>query len=130
MIIIYSFINIEILGPNKDVTNIDNEIEEAEEFLNEDQMSLIRSIVVDDPLLKTLSAETLTKVNPTLRSLGFAKAASSVAFNDELEINSDDDLSSDGDSGDEFDDNDFDNDEGLCKIQSTAQLYPVDSHSY
>lgn len=109
----YSFINIEILGPNKDVTNIDNEIEEAEEFLNEDQMSLIRSIVVDDPLLKTLPAETLTKVNPTLRSLGFAKTASSVTFNDELEINSDDDLSSDEDSEDEFDDNDFDNDEGF-----------------
>ncbi len=103
------------MGPNKDVTNIDNEIQEAEEFLNEDQMSLIRSIVVDDPLLKSIPAENLTKINPTLRSLGFAKNTR-VSFNDELEINSDDDLSSDENSDDEFDDDDFDNDDGLSLI--------------
>jgi transcription factor IIIB subunit 2 len=37
----------EILGPNKDVTNIDTEIKEAEEFLSEDQINLIKSIVMN-----------------------------------------------------------------------------------
>lgn len=35
----------QILGPNKDLTNVESEIKEAAEFLSEDQIKIIKSIV-------------------------------------------------------------------------------------
>ena len=38
----------QILGPNKDLTNIESEIIEAAEFLSEEQINIIKSIVTDN----------------------------------------------------------------------------------
>jgi hypothetical protein len=67
----------EILGPNKDVTNIDVEIKEAEEFLTTDQLNIIRSIVDDETELLNNDEATVETTDwdrlglrPTLESLG------------------------------------------------------------
>ena len=76
---------LEILGPNKDVTNIDVEINEAEEFLTTDQLNIIRSIVEDESKIVNVvdeqtpvagandwDADRLVRLGlrPTLESLG------------------------------------------------------------
>jgi transcription factor IIIB subunit 2 len=80
----------EILGPNKDLTNIDTEIKEAEEFLSEEQINIIRSIVTDSEKLADLQTVSTSAINnwpgvengvnsqwenlkPTLKSLGFVR---------------------------------------------------------
>ncbi len=129
----------EILGPNKDLTNIDTEIKEAEEFLSEDQINLIRSIVTD-PMVectssKTSNGETTTNdkwnnLRPTLRSLGLVRetdptTTSSVTsendedsddFSDEDEDLDDDELDDDDDENgldEDYDLNEDDNEDAL-----------------
>ncbi len=99
---------IEILGPNKEPTNLDTEFKEAEEFLSEDQISLIRSIVVDDSIKMVIS----DTIRPTLRSLGLV--SNNDSMNENI-INTDDDLTTEEDNEDsenEFDNEDFDDDDG------------------
>lgn len=102
----------EILGPNKDLLNIDTEIQEAEEFLSEDQKSLIRSIV-DDDSLKMLPEN----LRPTLRSLGLAKQSvtlsSDILINDQAHTDDENFSEEYEDSNDEFDSDDFDNDDEI-----------------
>jgi transcription factor IIIB subunit 2 len=121
----------EILGPNKDLTNIDTEIKEAEEFLSEDQINLIRSIVTD-PVIeattssKTVNGETTTNdkwnnLRPTLRSLGLVRETGATTSNvtSENDEDSDDfsdedeDLDDDDDLDDEDDENGLDEDYDL-----------------
>ena len=76
------FIHLELLGPNKDITNIDVEINEAEEFLTTDQLNIIRSIVDDEAQIRIntdeeqeaseWSSDRLSNLGlrPTLESLG------------------------------------------------------------
>lgn len=97
----------EILGPNKDLTNIDTEIKETEEFLSEDQITLIRSIVVDSSL-KVIP----DKLTPTLRSLGFVQPTTS-SNNIDILNTDEEELSSDENSEEEFDSDDFDNDDEI-----------------
>jgi len=119
-------ISIEILGPNKDLTNIDTEIKEAEEFLSEDQINIIRSIVTtDETNTLTEGATSSSKcsstdkieadsskwenLRPTLRSLGLVRESLSVSgpnLNASTEEDSDFDSLSDDDSdmNDEFED--------------------------
>jgi len=70
----------EILGPNKDTTNIELEIQDAEEFLSEEQISLIKSIVEDEAnaLSKSVAnnASLIWNANalrPSLKSLGLCR---------------------------------------------------------
>ena len=76
--------------------------------MSEDQISLIRSIVVDDTL-KTVIIPDMPQ--PTLRSLGRVKS-----LNNNVNINSDEDdedlTSDDNESDSEFDNDDFENDNG------------------
>jgi len=111
---IFFFVFEEILGPNKEPTNLDTEFKEAEEFLSEDQISLIRSIVVDDSI-KIGIPDT---IRPTLRSLGLVSNNELATASSMIEsvMNTDDDLTSDDDGADEsdseFDNEDFENDNG------------------
>ena len=84
------------------MTNIDTEIKEAEDFLSEDQITLIRSIADVEEPLKNIPEH----LRPTLRSLGLAKQNNSSVM-----LNSDDDVGT-GDESDEFDSDDFDDDDG------------------
>lgn len=70
------------MGPNKDATNIDLEIQEAEEFLSEEQISLIKSIVEGEANASAKSAEetpttssmwNASALRPSLRSLGLGR---------------------------------------------------------
>ena len=80
-----------ILGPNKDVTNIDAEIKEAEEFLSEEQISIIKSIVVETATTTTTAtsatSSSSTSSNATAASTSAAAAAEA---NSELESSSGD----------------------------------------
>jgi len=97
----------EILGPNKDLLNIDTEIKEAEEFLSEDQISLIRSIALDDIAPMQPMPEHL---RPTLHSLGLAKSNTALSENEDEVEDDDDEDDSEGTEG-EFDEDDFEHDE-------------------
>ena len=122
----------EILGPNKDLTNIDTEIKEAEEFLSEDQINIIRSIVtIDDthaateatavsttaskaPVDKT--ADTLDNakwdnLRPTLRSLGLVRERDVVSASTSLNASTEEDTDLDSDDDEEDDENDESDDE-------------------
>lgn len=68
------------MGPNKDATNIDLEIQEAEEFLSEEQISLIKSIVEDEVNgfarnngATSSSMWNASSLRPSLRSLGLGR---------------------------------------------------------
>ena len=116
------------MGPNKELTNIDSEIKEAEEFLSEDQISIIRSIVVgnehytdsktDETEVTAIAATSAAagssgqqitseidnqkwnNLKPTLRSLGMVK-----------ETPPPPPLSNDEDDDDEDEDDDYLSDE-------------------
>ncbi len=116
----------EILGPNKDLTNIDTEIKEAEEFLSEDQINLIRSIVTDPAVegtsSKTVNGESTTNdkwnnLRPTLRSLGLVREtvpATNSNQTTENDEDSDDFSDEDEDLDDEDDDDVLDDDDDNC----------------
>ncbi len=110
---IFFFVFEEILGPNKEPTNLDTEFKEAEEFLSEDQISLIRSIVVDDSI-KIGIPDT---IRPTLRSLGLISNNELATASSMIEsvMNTDDDLTSDDDGADESD-SEFDNEDFAGQI--------------
>jgi transcription factor IIIB subunit 2 len=102
----------EILGPNKDVTNIDTEIKEAEEFLSEDQINLIKSIVNESQMPSTSSGSDMlneddkwNNLKPTLRSLGLVNETNNLLKAYEME---EDDLDEDDDEEDDdlFDEED------------------------
>ena len=124
------------MGPNKDTTNIDTEIKEAEEFLSEDQINVIRSIVTIGetsglPAITEGSESTATSttanlisdktsidnskwdnLKPTLRSLGLVReiGAESTCVNLNASTEEDTDLDSDDDDDDD-DDDDLENDD-------------------
>jgi hypothetical protein len=104
----------EILGPNKDLTNIESEIKEAEEFLSEDQINIIKSIVTDPDISKSsdinidgskkIDNDKWNNLRPTLRSLGLVREFDSSKPNE----NSDSDDSLSDDEDDDNDDEDLD----------------------
>ena len=115
--------NLEILGPNKDLTNIDTEIKEAEEFLSEDQINIIRSIVTT-----TCSAEgeactskasdrvetdnsKWENLRPTLRSLGLVRETDVFASESKLNVSTEEDSDLDSLSDDDSEGHDDDEDE-------------------
>ena len=68
------------MGPNKDTTNIELEIQDAEEFLSEEQISLIKSIVEDEAnaLSKSVANDAsliwnANALRPSLKSLGLCR---------------------------------------------------------
>jgi hypothetical protein len=105
----------EILGPNKDLTNLDTEIKEAEEFLSEDQINIIRSIVTTDETSTISSAKCSSNdkieaesskwenLRPTLRSLGLVRETLNVSSSN-LNASTEEDSDFDSLSDDEDDD--------------------------
>ena len=126
-----NFLFEEILGPNKELTNIDTEIKEAEEFLSEDQISIIRSIVVgnehftdsrpdESQIAAAIASAEATQNNteigndkwnnlkPTLRSLGLVKETPLLPPpSHEYDEEEDEDEEDDDYLSDEFDHEDF-----------------------
>lgn len=114
----------EILGPNKDPTNVDSEIKEAEEFLSEEQINIIRSIVSDNeigqlPGTSGLQSATVAgkddddsekwnNLKPTLRTLGLVREPTiheeSHSSDDDDDDDEDDDLDDDDDGLSDFSD--------------------------
>lgn len=87
----------EILGPNKDLLNVDAEIKEAEDFLSQEQIDIIKSIVTerDASALAALAGTSASgddsqwnNLRPTLKSLGFVR---------HCVVDEDDDLEEDDD---------------------------------
>ena len=106
----------EILGPNKDLTNIDTELKEAEDFLSEEQIGIIRSIVIESEKLIGNVSEKLEGVacgsgcgsggddeaskwnnlRPTLKSLGLVREKLGCLVEEDAESDvEDDDLDED-----------------------------------
>ena len=84
--------------------------------MSEDQISLIRSIVVDDSIKMAIP----DTIRPTLRSLGLVNSngLTVASLMNESLINTDDDLTSDDDESDsEFDNEDFENDNGNSAVR-------------
>jgi transcription factor IIIB subunit 2 len=95
----------QILGPNKQLTNIDAEIKETQEFLSEDQINIIRSIVgtTSKDLPVTVIPEISENLRPTLRSLGLVRETTTTKT-DNLDIITEVDLEDDlTDESDELD---------------------------
>ena len=112
------------------MTNIDTEIKEAEEFLSEDQINIIRSIVTtDETSALTDGAASSSKcassdkieadsskwenLRPTLRSLGLVRETLNVSssnLNASTEEDSDFDSLSDDDGDDDDDESDLNDD--------------------
>ncbi len=139
------------MGPNKELTNIDTEIKEAEEFLSEDQISIIRSIVVgnehftdskpDETQVEATTGSTEAKQNsteidndkwnnlkPTLRSLGLVKETPlSYEDDDDEDEDDDDDYLSDEFDHEDFEDHDDDepdeedDDEGAFSLEGNLR---------
>lgn len=146
-IIFIIIIFLEILGPNKDITNVDTEIKEAEEFLSEDQINIIRSIVgpisipqqqqqlrdeepttsklavLDDTTTKrVLTEEEKEKWNnlrPTLRSFGFGRP-NNARHTDDYDEDDEEDDDEDNDEDDEDEDEDEDGEEEDKRDENTA----------
>lgn len=123
---------LEILGPNKDLTNIDTEIKEAEEFLSEDQINIIRSIVTTDETIAVTDGATSSSkcssndkvepdnskwenLRPTLRSLGLVRESlNEPASNSNLNVSTEDESDFDSLSDDDSDLNDdFEDDDDI-----------------
>jgi hypothetical protein len=104
----------EILGPNKDLTNIDTEIKEAEEFLSEEQINIIRSIVTESEKMVDKSdtngastssdASKWNNLKPTLKSLGLVREPSSLIGRIDEENSENEDLDDESDDNDDDDD--------------------------
>ena len=111
----YTKFETEILGPNKDLTNIESEIKEAEEFLSEDQINIIKSIVTEPDTYPSKSSgsnndnDKWNNLRPTLRSLGLVRE---LDISKENEVSdSEDSLSDDEDNDEDLDELDDDEDE-------------------
>lgn len=109
----------EILGPNKDLTNIESEIKEAEEFLSEEQINIIRSIVTDNETNESVSSVSKEGDNkwdnlkPTLRSLGLVR--------DKMANQSD--LDEEDDEEDDENDNDELDEDGFSDLSDLDEFY-------
>ena len=119
------------------MTNIDAEIKEAEEFLSEEQINLIRTLV-SGGLSSVLSATELTvsenqattskpngeedkwsNLRPTLRSLGLVRERT--VDDDDLDDEDLDELS------DEFDEEDFDDDEEDAETGDNEDAFDLEA---
>jgi transcription initiation factor TFIIIB Brf1 subunit/transcription initiation factor TFIIB len=137
----------KILGPNKDLTNIDDEIKEAEEFLSDEQIKVIKDIINPDEAKSVESIEPSTSnsscsnseidvtspkwnnLRPTLRSLGLARTSHLKPLNEEEENEEENknNLSVDtehdeNDNDNDDDDDDDDDDEKAKKRKKTVSF--------
>ncbi|RNA42394.1 transcription factor IIIB 90 kDa subunit-like isoform X1 [Brachionus plicatilis] len=73
----------QILGPNKDLTNVETEIKEAAEFLSEEQINIIKSIVVsENNQSQAFDENKWLNIKPSLSDIEIVKEDSDVDSED------------------------------------------------